>query len=56
VECDSVAHELETVGPLNGATGELYGYLFENHLTGFPRGLYWNLFIKCRPICYNGAS
>ena len=34
---------LEELGPFNGDSGELYGYLFENSQTGLKRELFWNI-------------
>ncbi len=49
-----MSHEIETIGPLEGLSGQLYGYLMENPSTGLQRGLYFNLLIRCDAIDYNG--
>jgi hypothetical protein len=51
-----MAHALESIGPLIGVAGTLYGYLFENGQTGLPRGLYWNLRVQCEAITYHGET
>ncbi len=35
---------------IKSSSGKLYGHLFENERTGFPLGLYWNIFIQCEEI------
>ena len=49
-----MGQNVETVGPLKGLSGQLYGYLAENTSAGLSRGLYFNLFIKCDAITFKG--
>jgi hypothetical protein len=41
---------------LRSVGGSLYGHVFENRLTGLPRGLYWSLALQFAAIKHQGES